>query len=160
VRDGEASKNNFWRVTGVANQAGIQGETFMATDFGTEEGKTGQVNSEVVGLSASQVEALFNLFKERERQEKMSGESLHSQSLQWILDTDPSHHMTPNIQVLENIYNLSTPINIAQPDGGIFSVTKAGNVNIGGVLTLKGVLYIPTFKCNLISVQKLTEDEK
>ena len=30
-----------------------------------------------VGLSLSQVDAVFNLFKEREKQEKMSGKSLN-----------------------------------------------------------------------------------
>ena len=44
-------------------------------------------------------------------------------------------------------------------DGKIIAVKKAGMVTLGDCSILKEVLYTPTFKCNLIFVQKLAKDE-
>ena len=49
-----------------------QGNTLTGPTHYFEE----QGDEKVAGLSATQVEALYNLFKEREKQEKMSGKSL------------------------------------------------------------------------------------
>jgi len=68
---------------------------------------------QLVGLNTKQVDALFNLFKERKKQEKMSGKYLGTPSLQWVIDSGASHHMTPHIDVLDNMHDLSEPIHIA-----------------------------------------------
>ena len=71
------------------------------------------------GFTQSQVDNLFALFKERQNQEveKMTGKSLNITPMQWVLDSGASHHMTSSFAALENVYNLSTPIVISQPDG-------------------------------------------
>jgi len=51
------------------------------------------------GFTQSQVDQLFTLFKERQNQEmveKISGKCLHTRSIQWVLDSGASHHMTSN----------------------------------------------------------------
>lgn len=88
--------------------------------------------------------------KDRERKEKMSGKS---QPSQWVLDSGASHHMTSNIHVFANLHILSEPINIGLTDRRIIVAEKAGKMNLVGGLTLKEVLYTPTFTCNLISIQ-------
>ena len=105
----------------------------MASRVCNKGDTSGQGNGEVVGLSASQVEALFTLFTERGRQEKMISKSFHCQSLQWILNSGASRHGMSNIQALENVYNLFELISIAQPDGGVFLVKKAENMNLDPV---------------------------
>ena len=67
--------------------------------------------------------------------------------------------MTPNFAALTNVYTLSIPIIISQPDGRQVKVEEASMVQVGPVIWLKDVLYNPTFKCNLISAQKLAQDE-
>ena len=89
----------------------------------------------------------------------MSGKSSRAQPLQWVIDNGASHHMTPNITVLDKIHDLLNPICISQPERKIVVVKEAGTIYLGGGLTLKEVLYTPTFKCNLTSVQKLAKDE-
>jgi len=89
----------------------------------------------------------------------MSGKSLSTSYLQWVIDGGASHHMTPHIDILDNMHDLSEPIQIAQPDGKIIIVKKTGTVILDDGLILKEVLYTPTFQCNLISVQKLARDE-
>lgn len=118
-------------------------------------GKMEESCESITGLNSSQVEALFNLFKEREKQARMSGKSLNVHSLQWVIDSGASHQMTPNLDALDNIHDLSELIHIAQPDGTIVTVKQARTAYLGGGLYLKEVLYTPNFKCNLISVQKL-----
>lgn len=53
------------------------------------------------------MDALFSIFKERERQEKISGMALHSQPALWILDTGASFHLTSNFNALENVHESS-----------------------------------------------------
>ena len=89
----------------------------------------------------------------------MGGKSLNTSFLQWVIDSGASHHMTLHIDVLDDVDALSDPIPIAQPDSKIVAVKKTGTVSLGDHLILKEVLYTPTFKCNLISVQKLANDE-
>jgi len=67
--------------------------------------------------------------------------------------------MTSSFTVLTNVYNLSLPITISQPDGRQIIVKQAGMVKLGPDIWLKDVLYTPTFKCNLVSAQMLARDE-
>jgi len=97
-------------------------------------------------LIPTHVDALFSLFGERGRREKMSGMA--------------SFHMTSNFNALENIHELSYPINITLPDGRLIVPNKAGVVNLGEGLILKKVPYTAMFTCNLISTWQLTRDEK
>jgi len=89
----------------------------------------------------------------------MSGKSFHIGSLQWLLNLGASHHMTSNFAVLTNVHKLSVPIIISQPDGRQVKVEQACMVQLGPEIWLKDVLYTPTFKCNLVSTQKLAQDE-
>ena len=89
----------------------------------------------------------------------MSGKCFISLPVAWVLDTGASHHMTSNLAAVNNGYTLSMPIYILQPHGRKIKVEKAGSVKLGPNIILRDVLYIPTFKCNLISTQKLAIDE-
>lgn len=116
----------------------------------------------ITGFTKSQVDHLFTLFKERHHQEqsdKLSGKCFHTTPMQWVLDSGASHHMTSNFAALTNVYTLSIPIIISQSDGRQVKVEQAGMVQLGPAIWPKDVLYTPTFKCNLISAQKLAQDE-
>jgi len=67
--------------------------------------------------------------------------------------------MTSNLTSLTNIHTLSTPIFISQPNSRQVKAEKAGNVKLGSEIIFKDVLHTPTFKCSLISAQKVGTDE-
>ncbi|XP_019246355.1 PREDICTED: uncharacterized protein LOC109226007 [Nicotiana attenuata] len=66
-----------------------------------------------------------------------------------------SDHMTSNKSLLSNIVSLPTPYLITLPNGYKVKVSYYGSVVLNSVVTLYTVLYVPTFKYNLISVHKL-----
>ncbi|XP_049410761.1 putative late blight resistance protein homolog R1B-16 [Solanum stenotomum] len=73
----------------------------------------------------------------------------------WIIDSGASHHMTYNKTTLTNIRPLPSPFLISLPNGYKVKVTESGDVCLGPVLTLQKVLFVPSFKFNLISVHCL-----
>lgn len=68
--------------------------------------------------------------------------------------------MCINKEQFENLSTLTYPILVNLPDGSIRHVTKMGDVKLGQNFILKGVLYTPYFKFNLMSVNKVTECAK
>lgn len=75
----------------------------------------------------------------------------------WIIDTGASHHMCCHLESLTNIKSLQEPFLVALPNKHIISVVKTGDVVLSPSITLKNVLFIPEFNCNLLSVSQLTQ---
>nr|XP_016455695.1 PREDICTED: uncharacterized protein LOC107779728 [Nicotiana tabacum] len=73
-------------------------------------------------------------------------------------DSGATDHMTSNKNLLTNITDLPIPILVTLPNGYKVKVTFIGTVHINSIITLSKVLYLPTFKYNLISVYKLILD--
>jgi len=90
------------------------------------------------------------MFKEQEKQEKMSGKSFYKGNVKWVLDSGASHHMTSNKCVFESFHNLYKPISIGLSDGRIILVKKAGDVKQGSGWKLREVVNTFIFKENLI----------
>ncbi|OIT37115.1 hypothetical protein A4A49_61999, partial [Nicotiana attenuata] len=75
----------------------------------------------------------------------------------WILDSGASNHMNYRKSFLKNIRTLSCPFLVILPNGYRVKVTEIGDAFLGPMLTLVKVLYVPSFKCNLISIHSLTD---
>ncbi|KAH0774314.1 hypothetical protein KY290_011451 [Solanum tuberosum] len=73
----------------------------------------------------------------------------------WIIDSGASHHMAYNKATLTNISTLPYPFLITLPNGYKVKVTEIGDVCLNPVLTLRKVMFVPSFKFNLISVHCL-----
>jgi len=73
----------------------------------------------------------------------------------WIIDSGASHHMTYTKNALTNLRTLPYPSLITLPNGYKVKVTEIGDVCLSSTLTLYKVLFIPSFKFNLISVHCL-----
>jgi len=76
----------------------------------------------------------------------------------WIIDTGASQHMSGNLHHFDK-----TPIGnyehyVTIPSGEICKVNSIGDITLSQNIVLKNVFYIPEFKVNLISVNKLTSD--
>ena len=78
----------------------------------------------------------------------------------WIIDSGASHHMTFTKDNLTNLKTLPYPFLITLPNGYKVKVTEIGDVCLNSTLILYEVLYIPSFKFNLISVYCLANQLK
>ncbi|OIT07736.1 hypothetical protein A4A49_62856, partial [Nicotiana attenuata] len=85
-----------------------------------------------------------------------SYESFKENADSWILDSGATNHMTYNKASLSNIKTLVYPFLVSLPNGYKVKVTIVGDVILSPQFTLKRVLYVPSFKFNLISVHSLT----
>ncbi|KAF7844614.1 uncharacterized protein G2W53_001519 [Senna tora] len=76
----------------------------------------------------------------------------------WIVDTGASSHMCFNKRILINLRTLESSIPVHLPDGSVQNVKHTGSVVIQGKIHLHIVFYLPNFKYNLLSVNKLVKD--
>ncbi|KAE8666831.1 1-aminocyclopropane-1-carboxylate [Hibiscus syriacus] len=79
-------------------------------------------------------------------------------SIQWIIDSGASDHMTGNIDLLEEYSESSLPTSIKIAYGSLTTVKGSGSVTLNKNLLLHNVLYVPRLACNLLSVSKLIKD--
>lgn len=80
-------------------------------------------------------------------------ENLDSDS--WILDTGATMHMCAKHKLFSHLSSTPYNIPIKLPDGRLNHVTQIGDVNLTSKLSIKDVLYTPTFRFNLLYVNKL-----
>ncbi|XP_019224054.1 PREDICTED: uncharacterized protein LOC109205763 [Nicotiana attenuata] len=73
----------------------------------------------------------------------------------WIIDSGATDHMTSIKSLLFDIITLPIPYLVPLPNGYKVKVTNVGSLALFPDLILHNVLYIPSFKHNLISVHKL-----
>lgn len=74
----------------------------------------------------------------------------------WILDTGASRHMCNDLSLFHSITTISTPISVLLLDGSTKLITQLGQITLNDKFTLHYVLFIPSFKYNLLSVSQLT----
>jgi len=75
----------------------------------------------------------------------------------WILDNAASEHMCSDQSLLQNISILDSLILVSLPNGTQVKVTQKGKLAITENLVLNGVLLVPNFKFNLLSIKRLCE---
>lgn len=73
----------------------------------------------------------------------------------WIIDFGATNHVCCTHTSFSDLHPITT-IAVTLPNGLSVTVTQAGTVKLSSSLTLHGVLYIPSFSFNLISVSCLT----
>ncbi|KAH9672345.1 hypothetical protein KPL70_017686 [Citrus sinensis] len=117
--------------------------------------RTESAASSLSGLSSEQWNTLLNLLNsKKDSHSRISGKR---NSMEWILDTGASHHMTGNRKILcDSIYVI--PCSIRLPDGNVTIANTKGTVVLASHLRLNNVLFMPSLTCNLISVSQLIRD--
>lgn len=70
----------------------------------------------------------------------------------WILDTGASEHMTFDKSILFDIQILPYLLTVNLPNSYKIKVTHAGRVALFSDLIVNRVLFVPTFKFNLLSI--------
>lgn len=76
----------------------------------------------------------------------------------WIIDSRATDLIT--FQFSNLIHPVPIHSSIRLPNGQLVSISHKGTVRLTAELVLQDVLYVPTFKFNLISTSKLTNDSK
>jgi len=60
----------------------------------------------------------------------------------WMLDNDPSCHLTSNLNLTNEIRDV-VPVGVELPNGKKFVASKKGTVILGTTMKLSNVLYAP-----------------
>lgn len=75
----------------------------------------------------------------------------------WVLDSGATDHITSNLSILTHVHSPhSHTVNL--PNGTSTPITHMGTFQFNSKFSLHDVLYVPTFRMNLMSVSKLTRD--
>ena len=75
----------------------------------------------------------------------------------WILDTGATHHVCHTLQCFESISSDSTS-HVTLPNGQTAPILQVGTIRLSPHIVLHNVLFIPSFKYNLVSVSALTKN--
>ncbi|KAF7826368.1 Cysteine-rich RLK (receptor-like protein kinase) 8 [Senna tora] len=76
----------------------------------------------------------------------------------WIVDTGASSHICYQKSIMHDIKPLPKTLKMHLPTGHTVNVLETGSVRIKAEIELTNVLYIPSFKYNLLSVNRLAKD--
>ncbi|KAK9733756.1 hypothetical protein RND81_04G090200 [Saponaria officinalis] len=75
----------------------------------------------------------------------------------WILYTGASDHMCFNKDLFSDIRTISKLYVISLPNGQFITINYVGTVPITSEISLQNVLFVPSFKYNLLSIFKLAK---
>lgn len=85
--------------------------------------------------------------------------SLISDRQWWIADSGASRHICANRSMFLHLHAIMNS-SIMLHDNSCVSVQSSGDVPLRSTVILKDVLYVPSFKSNLLSISKLTRDSR
>ncbi|KAK9751071.1 hypothetical protein RND81_02G239600 [Saponaria officinalis] len=85
--------------------------------------------------------------------------SISSDCLQssWILYSGETNHMCANKSLFSSLTLIPKPYTISLPNGQIITIDSVGIVHVSPEITLADVLFVPSFRFNLLSVAKLAK---
>lgn len=76
----------------------------------------------------------------------------------WVVASRATEHITYRTDLLENKRKVSCEAPVIIPNGEAVPVLGRGDYTLPGGVKIKGVLHVPTFNCNLLSVSRLTKN--
>lgn len=76
----------------------------------------------------------------------------------WIVDTCATNHITHKTLVLENQTSGIHEPHVIIPNSERIDIEGKGDHTFDSEIKIKGVLHVPKFNCNLLSVSKLSRD--
>ncbi|KAI3736523.1 hypothetical protein L2E82_26344 [Cichorium intybus] len=121
-------------------------------------------SSPVPGLTNEQYQMFVKHFsgtnigetKSNDPNVNMAGKS--NKNKPWVVDSGATEHMTNDRSLLKNTLNCDHELPVTIPNGDSIPVKGKGDSALPNGIEIRGVLYIPKFKCNLLSVGRLTDD--
>ncbi|OIT36931.1 hypothetical protein A4A49_56236, partial [Nicotiana attenuata] len=89
----------------------------------------------------------------------MAGKSLTEHSC-WIIDYGASNHMVSSLKLLSSITQIPEPksSSVHLPNGNSTKITHTISCNLFNSETIHGVLYVPEFRYDMLSISKYTKE--
>ena len=106
------------------------------------------------GFSDAQWHTIQNMFSSSNISDRLSGKNNGDF---WIVDTGATHHMTGQVDLLQDIRPIS-PVFVKKPAGEQVLSSQQGTIFLTPTLCLKNVYLVPDFHINLISFGQLASD--
>ncbi|KAL2905899.1 Retrovirus-related Pol polyprotein from transposon RE1 [Bienertia sinuspersici] len=78
---------------------------------------------------------------------------------EWIIDSRATHHMSRDLELIKGGRRTPHQMRINLPNGKTSEVAACGAKKLNNGLSLRNIMCIPSFRHNLLSVQKLAEQE-
>ncbi|UYV77867.1 hypothetical protein LAZ67_15002623, partial [Cordylochernes scorpioides] len=110
-------------------------------------------------VSSKPAEQTFNTSTDRVFENSSNN---YSQIQTWCLDSGCTTHLSPHLDWMENVMPYESEINLAE-EGKVTHATAKGDINVStctenGIenVQIKGVLYVPNLRSNLLSIYELT----
>jgi len=79
---------------------------------------------------------------------------------EWLVDSGATHHITSTLDTL--VTSSAAPAgsnnHVHLPNGNKVAISHVGNICLLANQTVSNVLYLPSFKVNLVSVSMLTKE--
>lgn len=112
------------------------------------------VNAHQAGTSDSEIAANVasysgNIFK------NSISRIFHFKQITWILENGVTEHMCFDSKIFLELKPLVFPRFVKLTTSFRVKVTQVGNVILNSNIILKNILFVPSFKYNLISIQRL-----
>lgn len=76
----------------------------------------------------------------------------------WIIDSEATDHMTNNSNLFTSYIPSLRNIKIRIANGTFSAIVGTRDVQITPNITLKSTLHVPKLTCNLLSINKITQD--
>ncbi|OMO51399.1 Reverse transcriptase, RNA-dependent DNA polymerase [Corchorus capsularis] len=114
--------------------------------------------AEIPVLTQVQVECLMQLLSGDNRSAANVDVGKNKVSKPWIIDFGATDHIASDAELLVEIQEKNGELPVMIPNGDKIPIKSVGKAKLPNGMGINNVLNIPDFKCNLISVSKLTKD--
>ncbi|GJX57967.1 zinc finger, CCHC-type containing protein [Tanacetum coccineum] len=109
-------------------------------------------------ITSEQFETLMRSVLNDMKNSGISGNNCSDDDLEFVAGA--TDHMTPHSKAILNAKILKILPKITLPNGQSSDITQIGHVKLNNGIMLKDVLCVPSFKFSLLSIPKLTKDNK
>lgn len=146
----------FSRIDGHESQAGVidQGQQFIST-------------TDSFPSTEEQTDMLYNLFSQSffscslaQKGNYLSAALDTNTCYPWIIDSGATDHMTGSSKKISSYSPCAGNQKVKIADGSLSAIAGKGSIILSPSLTLHDVLQVPKLSCNLLSISKLTQEQK
>ncbi|KAK1423454.1 hypothetical protein QVD17_18757 [Tagetes erecta] len=118
--------------------------------------------SEIQELTAEQYQQLLKFFGSIKQDNTPAANMANNgdEEGKWVIDSGATEHITHNGFLLKDKIKRYFEPPVVIPNGASIAVEGRGDYILPNGIKIKGVLHVPNFKCNLLSVNKLSKDLK
>ncbi|XP_016552430.1 uncharacterized protein LOC107851845 [Capsicum annuum] len=126
----------------------------------------GNVSTNFIGIKQEQYCQLMNIInksKEGDANMNMTGNVFadsEQNSIKWIIDSGATNHIVGNDKLIKDGMSLDSLGGVQLPNGESAAVSQIGKYDMSKGEFVNGVLCVPAFKFNLLSMSKLTKELK